>query len=162
MRLTKQTNYAIRVLMYCAANNGELSRVAEIAAAYSVPEMYLFKILQPVVEHGMLETVRGRKGGVRLAKPASQITLFDVVRVTEDNFSMAECFSSDAADCPLIDSCGLNAALRKALGAFFDVLESYSIEDLIKDRPDMRTLLGIDLLPRFSKLGVLPAGNRLS
>lgn len=155
MRLTKQTNYAIRVLMYCAANDGKLSRVTEIAAAYSVPEMYLFKILQPVVENGMLETVRGRNGGVRLAKPASQITLFDVVRVTEDNFSMAECFSGDATDCPLIDACALNAALRRALGAFFEVLESVSIEDLIRERPDMRTLLGIDLLPRFSN--VLPA-----
>jgi Rrf2 family iron-responsive transcriptional regulator len=150
MRLTKQTNYAIRVLMYCATNRGELSRVGEIAAAYSVPELFLFKILQPLVEHGMLETVRGRKGGIRLAKPAAEITLFDVVRVTEDNFTMAECFSDDASDCPLIDSCALNAALRKALGAFFEVLEGYTIEDLVRDRPDMRALLGIDLLPRFA------------
>lgn len=156
MRLTKQTNYAIRLLMYCATNQGHLSRVSEIAAAYSVPEMFLFKILQPLVEHGMLETVRGRNGGVRLAKPASQITLFDVVRVTEDNFSMAECFNNDASECPLIDSCALNAALRKALGAFFDVLESFSIEDLIKGRPDMRSLLGIDLLPRFAVTAAEP------
>lgn len=157
MRLTKQTNYAIRVLMYCAANHGRLSRVSDIAAAYSVPEMYLFKILQPVVEHGMLETVRGRKGGVRLAKPAAQITLFDVVRVTEDNFSMAECFSNDAADCPLIDSCALNGALRSALGAFFEVLEGYSIDDLVKERPDMRTLLGIDSLSGSAAL--MPEGQ---
>ena len=162
MRLTKQTNYAIRLLMYCATNQGQLSRVSEIAAAYSVPEMFLFKILQPLVEHGMLETVRGRNGGVRLAKPASQITLFDVVRVTEDNFSMAECFNNDAAECPLIDSCALNAALRKALGAFFDVLESFSIEDLVKDRPDMRALLGIDLLPRFAATSSAAAPVRLS
>ena len=162
MRLTKQTNYAIRLLMYCATNQGQLSRVSEIAAAYSVPEMFLFKILQPLVEHGMLETVRGRNGGVRLAKPASQITLFDVVRVTEDNFSMAECFSNDASECPLIDSCALNAALRKALGAFFDVLESFSIEDLIKGRPDMRSLLGIDLLPRFAVTATTAGPVRLS
>lgn len=162
MRLTKQTNYAIRLLMYCATNQGHLSRVSEIAAAYSVPEMFLFKILQPLVEHGMLETVRGRNGGVRLAKPASQITLFDVVRVTEDNFSMAECFNNDASECPLIDSCALNAALRKALGAFFDVLESFSIEDLIKGRPDMRSLLGIDLLPRFAVTATTAEPVRLS
>ena len=97
MRLTKQTNYAIRLLMYCATNHGQLSRVSEIAAAYSVPEMFLFKILQPLVEHGLLETVRGRNGGVRLAKPASQISLFDVVRVTEDNFSMDLLDLRDAA-----------------------------------------------------------------
>jgi Rrf2 family iron-responsive transcriptional regulator len=81
---------------------------------------------------------------VRLAKPASQITLFDVIRVTEENFAMAECFENDAAECPLVDSCGLNEALRKALGAFFEVLEGYSIDDLVKTRP-MRSLLGIDV-----------------
>lgn len=146
MRLTRQTNYAIRILMYCGANEGRLSRIPEIAAAYEVSELFLFKILQPLVENGLVETVRGRNGGVRLGKPASEITLFDVVRVTEDNFSMAECFEKDDSNCPLIDSCSLNAALGKALGAFFEVLASYSIADLVKDRSNMRGLLGIDLL----------------
>ncbi len=143
MRLTRQTNYAIRILMYCAANDGRLSRIPEIAAAYTVSELFLFKILQPLVEHGLVQTVRGRNGGVRLGRPATDINLFDVVRVTEESFAMAECFENDAADCPLIDSCALNEALRKALGAFFDVLESYTIEDLVKARPSMRDLLGI-------------------
>jgi Rrf2 family iron-responsive transcriptional regulator len=150
MRLTRQTNYAIRILMYCGTNEGRLSRIPEIAAAYQVSELFLFKILQPLVENGLVQTVRGRNGGVRLGKPAAKITLFDVVRVTEENFAMAECFENDDANCPLIDSCALNAALRKALGAFFDVLASYSIADLVKDRPDMRSLLGIDLLVRKS------------
>jgi len=144
MRLTRQTNYAIRILMYCAANEGRLSRIPEIAAAYSVSELFLFKILQPLVEAGLVQTVRGRNGGVRLGKPATEITLFDVVRVTEESFAMAECFERDATDCPLIDSCGLNEALRKALGAFFEVLESYTIDDLVKTRPAMRSLLGIE------------------
>ncbi len=149
MRLTRQTNYAIRILMYCAANNGRLSRVPEIAAAYSVSELFLFKILQPLVEHGLVETVRGRNGGVRLGRPASEITLLDTVRVTEENFAMAECFESDAADCPLVDSCALNEALRKALGAFFEVLAGYSIADLVNARPSMRGLLGIEeMMPR--------------
>jgi Rrf2 family iron-responsive transcriptional regulator len=144
MRLTRQTNYAIRILMYCAANEGRLSRIPEIAAAYTVSELFLFKILQPLVENKLIATVRGRNGGVRLARPAAEITLFDVVRVTEESFAMAECFENDAADCPLIDSCALNAALRKALGAFFDVLESYTIADLTKERPSLQLLLGID------------------
>mgnify|MGYP002621887820 CR=1 FL=1 len=147
MRLTRQTNYAIRILMYCAANDGRLSRIPEIAAAYSVSELFLFKILQPLVEHRLVETVRGRNGGVRLARPAADITLFDVVRVTEESFAMAECFEKDSTDCPLVDSCSLNEALRKALGAFFEVLEGYSIQDLIKARPHMRDLLGLDDLP---------------
>jgi len=144
MRLTRQTNYAIRILMYCAANDTRLSRIPEIAAAYSVSELFLFKILQPLVEHRLVETVRGRNGGVRLAQPAADITLFDVVRVTEESFAMAECFENDATDCPLIDSCALNAALREALGAFFQVLQSHTIADLVSSRPAMRNLLGIE------------------
>jgi Rrf2 family iron-responsive transcriptional regulator len=148
MRLTRQTNYAVRIMMYCAANEGRLSRIPEIASAYSVSELFLFKILQPLVENGLVQTVRGRNGGVRLAKPAAELTLFDVVRVTEENFAMAECFENDASECPLVDSCSLNSALREALGAFFAVLARYSIEDLVKARPNVRTLLGIDLPER--------------
>jgi len=150
MRLTRQTNYAMRILMYCAANNDRLSRIPEIAHAYSVSELFLFKILQPLVEQGMIETVRGRNGGVRLGRPADQITLFDVVRVTEESFSMAECFDSDT-DCPLVDSCALNSALREALNAFFNVLARHTIADLVAERPEMRGLLGTE------KLAHLPA-----
>ncbi len=144
MRLTKQTNYAVRMLMYCAANDGHLSRIPEIAKAYGVSELFLFKILQPLNKAGLVETVRGRNGGVRLGRPADRITLFDVVRVTEDSFAMAECFEDDGVvECPLVDSCGLNSALRKALNAFFDVLAEYSIDDLVKARPQINFLLGI-------------------
>ena len=110
MRLTRQTNYAMRILMYCAANDDRLSRIPEIAAA-------------------------------------AEISLFDVVRITEENFAMAECFEADA-DCPLIDSCALNSALREALNAFFEVLGRYTIADLVAARPNVRSLLGIDLLER--------------
>jgi len=145
MRLTRQTNYAMRILMYCAANEGRLSRIPEVASAYSVSELFLFKILQPLVEARLVETVRGRNGGVRLGRAADKITLFDVVRVTEENFAMAECFESDAAECPLVDSCALNAALREALGAFFAVLEKHTIADMVASKGSVRSLLGIDL-----------------
>ena len=144
MRLTKQTNYAVRMLMYCAANDGHLSRIPEIAKAYGVSELFLFKILQPLNKAGLVETVRGRNGGVWLPKPAAEITLFDIVKVTEDSFAMAECFEAGEIDCPLVDSCGLNAALRKALNAFFEVLQQYSIDDLVKARPQINFLLGLD------------------
>ena len=144
MRLTKQTNYAVRMLMYCAANGDNLSRIPEIAKAYGVSELFLFKILQPLHKAGIVATVRGRNGGIRLARPADKISLFDVVRVTEDNFSMAECFEADVTECPLVDSCGLNSALRKALNAFFDVLAQYSIDDLVKARPQIHFLLGLE------------------
>jgi Rrf2 family iron-responsive transcriptional regulator len=146
MRLTKQTNYAVRMLMYCAANEGHLSRIPEIARAYGVSELFLFKILQPLNKAGLVGTVRGRNGGVKLGRPADRITLFDVIKVTEDSFAMAECFADGAVECPLVDSCGLNAALRKALNAFFDVLADYTIDDLVKARPQINFLLGIDML----------------
>ena len=152
MRLTRQTNYAVRILMYCAANDAPLSRIGDIAKAYSVSELFLFKILQPLVEAGLVETVRGRNGGVKLGRPATDITLFDVVRVTEESFAMAECFENDAAECPLIDSCSLNAALREALNAFFAVLERHTIAELVASKTDMRGLLGIDLLPQRAAL----------
>ncbi len=139
MRLTKQTNYAVRMLMYCAANGEKLSRIPEIARAYGVSELFLFKILQPLTRAGLVETVRGRNGGVRLPKPASEITLFDVVKVTEDSFAMAECFEAGEIDCPLVDSCGLNAALRKALNAFFEVLQGH-IRSTTWSRPGRRSI----------------------
>ncbi|KQT88190.1 iron-responsive transcriptional regulator RirA [Aurantimonas sp. Leaf443] len=142
MRLTRQTNYAIRILMYCASNTGQLSRIREIAAANSASELFLFKILQPLVEAGMIETMRGRNGGIRLAKPAHLITLREVVEVTEESFALAECFESGAA-CPLMDNCELNGALHQALEAFLSVLGTYTIADLTQDKPFLRRRLGL-------------------
>ena len=147
MRLTKQTNYAVRILMYCEANRGNLSQIPDIAKAYGVSELFLFKILQPLNKAGLIESIRGRNGGIRLNRDASKISLFDVVKVTEDSFSMAECFETGESDCPLLDSCGLNSALRKALNAFFDVLAEYSIADLVNTRPQINFLLGLDERP---------------
>ena len=93
----------------------------------------------------MVETVRGRNGGIRLKKAAGDITLFDVVRVTEENFSMAECFEADAA-CPLVNDCSLSGALREALDAFFTVLARHTIAEMVDARPNTRALLGIEKL----------------
>lgn len=145
MRLTKQTNYAFRILMYCAVNTDRRSRVADIAKSYGVSELFLFKILQPLVDNGLVMTTRGRNGGIALARPSQDITLLDVVKVTEENFAMAECFESDAADCPLIDNCALNAALRDALNAFFAVLASKTIAELVQSKLRVQQLLGLEI-----------------
>ena len=145
MRLTKQTNYAFRILMYCAANGGHLSRVAEIAKAYTVSEPFLFKILHPLTEGGLIETVRGRNGGIRLGREAADITLLDVVRLTEENFSMAECFGGEDTECPLVETCRLSAALREALNAFFAVLAKHTIADLARPSDNIGMLLGLGL-----------------
>lgn len=142
MRLTRQSNYAIRALVYCAVNEPELSRVADIARAYSISELFLFKLIKPLVENDLLATVRGRHGGIRLGKPASEITLLDTIRLTEESFALAECFE-DGADCPLIGECDLNGALREALGAFFEVLAGYTIADLASKKRSIRDRLGL-------------------
>lgn len=129
--------------MYCAANHGKLSQIPEIANAYSLSEVFLFKILKPLTKNGLVESVRGRNGGIRLAKDADMIRLSEVVRITEDNFEMAECFKDDGTDCPLVNSCELNSALREALNAFFTVLDKYTIEDLAINRFRIDLLLGI-------------------
>jgi Rrf2 family iron-responsive transcriptional regulator len=146
MRLTRQSNYAIRTLVYCAVNAPGLSRIADIAKAHSISELFLFKLIKPLVENGLLETVRGRKGGIRLGRPAGEITLLDTIKLTEENFTMAECFEGGTdVNCPLADSCDLNSALREALGAFFEVLDSYSIADLADKRKHLRERLGLKL-----------------
>jgi len=145
MRLTRQSSYAIRTLVYCAVNDPELSRVADIAKAHSISELFLFKLIKPLVEAGLIETVRGRHGGIRLGRPAEKITLLDCVRLTEENFAMAECFEGGDISCPLVLSCDLNAALGEALQAFFDVLESHTIADLAGKRRFIRAKLGLGL-----------------
>ncbi len=144
MRLTRQSTYAIRTLVYCAVNSPGLSRIADIAKAHTISELFLFKLIKPLVEAGLIETVRGRKGGIRLGRPAVDITLLDTIKLTEENFAMAECFEggSDVA-CPLADNCDLNGALREALNAFFEVLDGYTIADLANKRVSLRKRLGL-------------------
>ncbi|WP_370676698.1 iron-responsive transcriptional regulator RirA [Pleomorphomonas sp. PLEO] len=145
MRLTQATNYSIRVLLYCAVNPDRPSRVADIAATFDMSETHLFKILKVLVDHKFIETIRGRHGGLKLGKPAEDIKLGDVIAATEESFQMAECFSEDGhKDCPLILSCEYNRVLREALGAFFAVLDRYTVADIAKDRSMLRDALGID------------------
>jgi Rrf2 family iron-responsive transcriptional regulator len=147
MKLTRQSSYAIRTLMYCAVNEPKLSHVADIAKAHGMSELFLFKLIKPLVEAGLIETVRGRHGGIRLGRPAAEITLLDTVKLTEENFAMAECFEGGDVACPLVDACDLNAALREALGAFFNVLDSYTVADLVEKRVSLRERLGLTLEP---------------
>jgi Rrf2 family iron-responsive transcriptional regulator len=143
MKLTRQSNYAIRTLIYCAVNDPQLSRIGDIAKAHGISELFLFKLIKPLVENGLLQTVRGRHGGIRLGRPATDITLLDTIRLTEENFAMAECFEGGEVACPLADNCDVNAALREALGAFFEVLESKTIADLAGKRRSLRERLGL-------------------
>lgn len=148
MRLTMATNYAVRTLLYCAANPDRPSRVADVAASFDMSETHLFKVLKVLVDNGFARTIRGRNGGLLLARPAEDISIGEVVRAAEESFLLADCFDADGHDCPLMQSCEYNRILREALGAFFEVLDRYSIADIAKDRGDLRFLLGIEGLVR--------------
>ena len=155
MRLTRQTNYAMRILMYCAVNNDRLSRIPEIAAPIRSPNSSCSRSCSRWSSMAWWRRCAAAMAASGSAGRRADITLFDVVRVTEESFAMAECFESDAAECPLIDSCSLNAALREALNAFFAVLERHTIAELVAGKTDMRGLLGIDLLPPRAALAEL-------
>ncbi|WP_069305554.1 iron-responsive transcriptional regulator RirA [Methylobrevis pamukkalensis] len=145
MRLTQQTNYAIRLLIYCAASDGRPSKVGDIASTFGISELHLFKILKVLVDGGFVETIRGRKGGVLLAKPPQDITVGQVVRVTEENFTLTDCFDESKQDCPLISACDYNQILHQALAAFLAVLDTKTIADLSEARPDIRFLLDLPM-----------------
>lgn len=147
MRLTQQTNYSVRILLYCAANPDRPSRVADVASSFDMSETHLFKILKVLVDAGFVRTVRGRNGGVMLGKPAGQITIGAVIRASEESFALADCFDEGGHDCPLVANCEYNRILREALGAFFEVLDRYTIADIAEGRPDLRFLLGIEGAP---------------
>jgi len=118
--------------------------IADIAKAHGMSELFLFKLIKPLVENKLLVTVRGRKGGVRLGRPANEITLLDTIKLNEESVAMAECFEgSTDCHCPLAGACDLSAALHEALQAFFDVLDGYTIADLAGKKRSLRERLGL-------------------
>lgn len=143
MRLTKQTNYALRILLYCAINENNLSTIPAIAEAYGISKLFLFKIINILSKHGLLTTVRGRNGGIKLAKPADQITIAEIITVTEENFYLADCFMEHNRNCPLLKGCGLNKALHDALTAFMHVLTKATLAEVTKQEYNMAERLGL-------------------
>jgi Rrf2 family iron-responsive transcriptional regulator len=143
MRLTKQSSYAVRALMYCALNEPNLSQVSTISRAFGISEAFLFKLIKPLVKNNVLATVRGRNGGIRLARPANEITVFESIRLTEDNFALAPCFDGPIDDCPLQGVCRFHDALKAGLQAFFDELNTHTIADLVENSGTLRERLAI-------------------
>ncbi|MFK0299659.1 RrF2 family transcriptional regulator [Brevundimonas sp. NPDC090276] len=135
MRLTRYTDYAMRVLLYLAARPDRLCSISEIAGAYGISQNHLMKVVSDLVGAGYLESVRGRSGGVRLARPPSEINIGAVVRHTEDGFDLVDCGS-----CVIAPACGLTGALAQALTAFMKVLDGYTLENLTSRRLDMAGL----------------------
>lgn len=134
MRLTQQTSYSIQTLMYCAVNTAGPSRIRDIARAYRISELHLFKIMHVLVDSGLIETLRGRNGGIRLGRPAEEITIGDVVRVTEGSLQLNDCLVDHGHDCPIGANCGLGGVLGQAMVAFFRKLDEFTIADVVSGK----------------------------
>jgi len=140
MRLTRHTDYAIRVLLYLGAQPEKVCSISEIARAYGISQNHLMKVAHNLGKAGYIEGVRGRSGGVRLAKPADQINVGDVVRRAEEGFELVEC-----GTCVIAPACGLTGALDEALAAFMAVLDRYTLADLLNKRSKLMRLFEIQL-----------------
>ena len=143
MRLTVYTDYAIRVLMYLALKKDGLATIAEIATSYDISKNHLMKVTHQLGVAGYVETVRGRGGGLRLAKRIDAVGLGEIVRHTEPDMAIVACLKPIDDPCVIRPCCVLRRALEKARAAFMDVLDGYTLEDLIQPRGRLVDLLGI-------------------
>ena len=136
MKLTRYTDYALRVLMHLAAKPDRLSSISEIARSYAISQNHLMKVVHDLRKEGYVAAVRGRTGGIRLGRPAGEIVVGDVVRHTEDGFDLVDCGS-----CLIVRACGLTGVLNEATAAFLAVLDRHTLADLVQDRGEaLRTL----------------------
>lgn len=145
MRLTIKTNNAVRLLMYCALDPSELSKSKDIAKAVNASENHLSKIANLLAQAGIIETVRGRNGGLRLARTPDQISLGHVARVTDEGVCLVECFDTETNTCPLSDVCQFGGVLGKALAAFYAVLDNHSLSDILNDDAALANAMGLEL-----------------
>ncbi len=129
MQLTKFSDYAFRVLMYVHAANDRLVTIEEMANSYQVSRAHLMKVVNALTRADFLIAVRGRSGGLRLGKPAEEIRLGDVVRATEPDFALVECFST-GSQCVITRCCRLPGVMQEALQAFLDVLDKHTLSNI--------------------------------
>lgn len=142
MRLTIYTDYALRILMHLAVHEDPKPTISQIARAYGVSRNHLMKVAYELGVAGYIQTVRGRGGGLRLARPPAEIGLGEVVRQTEPDFLLVPCFDPEREVCALTPACRLRGALRQAAAAFLEVLDRYTLADLVENRAALQSLLG--------------------
>ncbi|MER1985047.1 MAG: Rrf2 family transcriptional regulator [Solibacillus sp.] len=144
MRLTLYTDYSLRVLMYLSVRGqNHLATIQEIADAYQISKNHLMKVTYDLGQHGLIETTRGRGGGIRLAIPPEDINLGAVIRKTEEDFHLVECFNPENNLCKLSSECQLKFALNEALQAYLAVLDKYQLSDFLQSKESLLALLGL-------------------
>jgi Rrf2 family nitric oxide-sensitive transcriptional repressor len=141
MRLTTRTNLAARVLMVCAVNEDRLVRTAEIARNCNCSMNHAAHVVQQLQVEGYITTLRGRSGGIRLARPAAMISIGAVFRLFETEIPFAECFDAANNGCPLTSHCRLRTYVIKALEAFYHELDLVTLEDLVRGNCGLAELL---------------------
>jgi Rrf2 family nitric oxide-sensitive transcriptional repressor len=138
MHITRYTDYSLRVLIYLAVQGDELATIQEISDSYDISRNHLMKVVHQLNKKGYIETVRGKKGGMRLHMAPADINIGVLVRETEQDLSIVECFSSKNA-CKISPVCGLKGMFNEAITAFLNTLDQYTLEDVIP--PAQRTQL---------------------
>jgi Rrf2 family nitric oxide-sensitive transcriptional repressor len=133
VQLTRYSDYSLRVLIYLALDPERLVTIEDIAQGYDISKAHLMKVVHQLGLRGYVETVRGRGGGLRLARRPEEIRVGEVVRWTEE-MDLVECFDPASSQCAIEPVCGLRSALHEALAAFLAALDRYTIADLVERR----------------------------
>jgi Rrf2 family nitric oxide-sensitive transcriptional repressor len=135
MQLTLHADYAFRVLIYLGSlPEGHVVSTQEISQSYGISRHHLVRVVQTLNEHGYVDVFPGRSGGISLARPSNQIKLGKVLRSTETNLKVVECFDMESNTCPIVPVCQLKPVLAEALNAFIEVLDKYTLADLLDNR----------------------------
>lgn len=140
MRFTAFTDYALRVMIYLALDPGDRVTIKDIADAYGISKNHLMKVVNLLAKGGYVSASRGPGGGLELARPADEIAVGEIVRLTEDTLQLVECFGADN-QCTITPACTLKGIFQESLEAMFGVLDSYSVQDLVQCRTQLKKLL---------------------
>ena len=140
MRITKHSDYSLRVLMYLAAHPERSCTIKEISESYDISQNHLMKVVQQLAQLGFAKTVRGKNGGIWLGEPAENIFVGDVLNQLGEGSELVECISEEA-NCKITSLCELKHVFAKAQRAFFQTLNEYSLADILGDRAAVATLL---------------------
>lgn len=145
MRLTSYTDYSLRVLLYLGTQpKDRLTSIREISEMYRISNNHLTKVVYGLGKLGLVETIRGRNGGIRLARVPEKINVGWVVRQTEEELDIVECFDDERNQCILSPACRLKGVLKEALNAYLSVLDKYTLADLLINRDELKVLFQSD------------------
>jgi Rrf2 family nitric oxide-sensitive transcriptional repressor len=141
MKLTTFSDYTLRVLMFLALHRDRLATIPEIAAAYDISENHLMKVVHQLARAGVIESVRGKGGGVRLARAPDEIRLGQIVRSSEGEAAIVECLADTAGGCRIAPACRLSQILVRAFDTLYATLDEYTLADLVQAPRGLKMLL---------------------